>query len=193
MLPITASSTTGVRLLSAAPCCVAIFCANASASCRERTAAICTLNFPPEVALGAGCKAACWTGLAFFFDEPVATDVVSLQLDVATDGVVDAVVTGALIDAGAPDPPPENKFLKKQGLMHMVLNPRKIFTISALAIKTRKPARLMTKLFQTMAIVKRFSQPLSQPRLNFDFMRARKPGLQESWQESLQLPHEWAA
>ena len=51
--------------------------------------------------------------MAFFFDEPVATDVVSLQLDVATEGVVDAVVTGALIDAGAPDPPPENKFLKK--------------------------------------------------------------------------------
>ena len=58
--------------------------------------------------------AVCWITLAFFLDDPLATEVVSLQLEVAAVGVVDAVVTGAVAVGGAADavPLPLNRFLK---------------------------------------------------------------------------------
>src|SRR6185369_2427466 len=128
MLPMTASSTAGAWVPRSSPCWATSFCAKASASSRDRNAAMWTLYFPTALAarMGAatGAIVAVWVccltaflaisglGLAL----PPVTTVELLQLDVSGSAwAVDAVVTAAdsgAAGAGGGDPPPK-RFEKK--------------------------------------------------------------------------------
>src|SRR6185437_13549972 len=101
MLPMTASSTVGTWLSSSAPCWATSFWAKASASARDRNAAMWTLYLPfvaCALAGGGGVTTAVWkclscvVGLGSILCS--LTTVALLQLDVSgTAGDVEAVVT----------------------------------------------------------------------------------------------------